>query len=408
MRTWFILLLILAFLLAGCVGNTRGATATQEPPRSARVATRPPASLQAPTATAAPTQTSTPRPTLVPSPAATRTDIPAPTDVPATQRPRLATAVATQAPPTRAAPTKAPRTPTATPTVVRKAAGPASWLKNTTILAEYGRAFNVAPVLGRVGLFGNMDDFAQDVAVWEAKIRPHNGGKKIRPAIHLIYAMATPCGGDCLSYLDDDAGVDIVREYIEPARKRGWLVVLDTQLGSSDPVAQVRRMMAKGYLRYDNVQVALDPEFRAAPGQATPGIPIGSVAAHEVNAAANLLGEYTRSHKLAHKKILLVHSFNFAMIREGAEVRGHPDVDLVLDADGFGSPSLKVATYNALTKRDSFPHIRHRGIKLFPEGPSAPPGHSDTPLLTFRQVFGLEPVEGGERILLRPDVIIIT
>ena len=276
------------------------------------------------------------------------------------------------------------------------------------MLGMYGRAFGVAPVLGRVGLANDMDDLARDVAGWEAKIRPHNGGKEIRPAIHLIYAMATPCGGDCLSYLDDDAGVDIVREYIEPAQKRGWLVVLDTQLGSSDPVAQVRRIIDKGYLRYDNVQVALDPEFRARPGQATPGIPIGSVDAGEVNAVASMLGEYARSQRLPHRKVLLVHAFTFGMIGDRDEMRGHPYVDLVLDADGFGSPSLKVATYNALTSRDAFPHVRHLGIKLFPEGPSAPADHADAPMLTFRQVFGLAPIEGGARIQIPPDVIIMT
>jgi hypothetical protein len=47
-------------------------------------------------------------------------------------------------------------------------------------------------------------------------------------------------------------------------------------------------------------------------------------------------------------------------------------------------------------------------MKLFPEGPSAPADHADAPLLTFRQVFGLEPIEDGARIRFPPDVIIMT
>jgi hypothetical protein len=94
-----------------------------------------------------------------------------------------------------------------------------------------------------------MDDFAKDVGEFSVNLAKVNGGRKIVPVIHLIYAMATPCGtgGECLYYLED-AKEKILDWYIKPAVDRGYLVILDTQHGRSDSVSQVKRMIDKGYL----------------------------------------------------------------------------------------------------------------------------------------------------------------
>ena len=42
-------------------------------------------------------------------------------------------------------------------------------------------------------------------------------------------------------------------------------------------------MIDKGYLKYENVAVAIDPEFRSYPGRDNPGIPIGTVQAWQIN-----------------------------------------------------------------------------------------------------------------------------
>src|SRR5438270_12368319 len=102
--------------------------------------------------------------------------------------------------------------------------------------------------------------------------------------------MATPCqtADTCLAYLDE-TGVDIVRQYIEPAARRGWLVILDDQLGRSTPERELRRMVGRGYLRYDNVVVAFDPEFHTGPKQAVPRVPVGQVRAPAPNGAPSQL-----------------------------------------------------------------------------------------------------------------------
>ena len=86
---------------------------------------------------------------------------------------------------------------------------------------------------------------ATDTAMWVPKIKRVNGGKGVVIAIDLIYGMAIPYKGaaNCLEYLDQSDS-DPADKYMKPATKRGWAVILETQLGRSDPVAEVKRMMA--------------------------------------------------------------------------------------------------------------------------------------------------------------------
>jgi hypothetical protein len=232
-------------------------------------------------------------------------------------------------------------------------------------------------------------------------------------ALHLIYGLAVPCAprGPCLLYLDD-AGVDILRRYIQPARRVGWLVVLDDQLGRSTPAREMARMIAKGYLRYDNVEVAFDPEFRLAPGQTAPGAPTGSVSARELNGAAELLNRECARDRLAHRKMLLVHQWTPPMIRHpGSLWRDLLCVQPVIVMDGIGTPAQKLGTYRrllgGLSGRVALP-----GIKLFPPRPYDLPGQVDVPLLTGPQLSGRVPVpdDAGGRSYLRPPprVIVLT
>ncbi len=348
--------------------------------------------------------TQTPDPFLAQTPVATPIP-PTPTPVPPT---------ATPIPPTDTPipPTPTPVPPTATPTPSQAV----SWLSNATLLGAYGRAFGVAPILGRLGMYDNITEMATDMDKFAAEIRTVNDGKKVLTEIHLIYALAMPCqaNDECLLYLEA-LDSNLVEHYIKPAQQRGWLVVLDTQLGRSDPVTQINRMIEKGYLKYDNVEVALDPEFHVVPGHLTPGIPVGTITAQQVNDAQALLDAYVQKEHLPHKKILIVHQFGDKMVNDGVpfmiqnktDVRVFPNVDLVIVADGFGGPDSKISKYDKMTDSTVYPFIRFRGIKLFPPNPYELAGHYDKPMLTFRQVWGLDPTPGKLRATAPPDVVIM-
>lgn len=293
-----------------------------------------------------------------------------------------------------------------------------SLLSESTLFTVYGRAFGRAPILGRLGTYRGFEDMERDIGPWLEGISSRHGKKRVIPAVHLIYAMATPCkpDDDCLLYLE---GIekDIVGTYIEPAARRGWMVILDTQIGKSTPVEQVRRIIDKGYLEYDNVAVAIDPEFSAAPGQETPpGRPIGTVKASQINKVQRMLDDYTRERRLPTRKILIVHQFGDAnvgdgvppMIRDKKSLETFDNVELVIDADGLGGQAVKMVKYNKMTDAAVYPFTRFRGIKIFFPNPWEKHGHYDKPPMNLDQIFGKEPAEGGKvRIEAPPDVVII-
>jgi len=295
-------------------------------------------------------------------------------------------------------------------------AATAGLLESHTILTVYGRGFSTTPILGMLGTFQDFDELAKGTAETVREIAAVNGGKPVVTGVDLIYAMAVPCQkkGDCLLYLDGGT-LDLIETYIKPAAQRGAIVILDTQLGRSDPVAQVRRMIEKGYLKFENVHVAIDPEFHLLPKRRVPGTPIGTVTAQQVNEVQKLLDEYVVSEHLRTKKILIVHQFGDAavhdgvpyMIRDKKTLATYPNVQLAIDADGLGTPVMKVTKYNLMTNSETYPSVRFRGIKIFYRCPLEKYGHFDKPPMTMKQVFDAAPVPGGPHMAAKPDVVII-
>ena len=292
----------------------------------------------------------------------------------------------------------------------------ASILAGNTLLTVYGRAFNHAPVLGRLGAYEDFKEMEADIQPWIEGIKERNDKKGVIPALHLIYAMATPCRpkDDCLLYLEGRVK-DIVGNFIEPAAKRGWMVILDTQIGKSNPAQQVKRIIDKGYLKFENVAVALDPEFHVYPGKERPGTPIGTIEAAQINEVQRMLDYYVRTEKLKKKKILIVHQFGDPRVNDGVphmienkgDLKSYDNVELVIDMDGLGKRAPKVVKYNRFTDVNFYPFIKFRGIKIFFKNPWEKYNHFDKPPLNLDQIFGLEPVEGGHKINTKPDVIII-
>ncbi|HUO32319.1 MAG TPA: hypothetical protein VMU80_24095 [Bryobacteraceae bacterium] len=293
------------------------------------------------------------------------------------------------------------------------AAGQTGLLETATLFSVYGRGFGISPILGRLGQYKDIDAMAADTRNWVTQIAAVNGGKKVVIGIHLIYALAVPCTGtgNCLYY----KGPSVVERYIQPAAERGWVVILDTQLGRSNPVEQVNHMIAAGFLKYDNVHLAIDPEFHSVPGHFLPGIPIGTVAASQINEVQQILSDYVESAKLKTKKILIVHQFGDAAVHDGVPfmiqdkktLKDFPNVELVIDADGLGTPVVKVYKYNLMTDSHAYPFIHFRGIKVFFPNPWEKRGHFDKPPMTVDEIFGVKPVPGGIRMATQPNVVII-
>jgi len=246
-------------------------------------------------------------------------------------------------------------------------------IANNQILAFYGK-----PDSRSMGILGeySKEDLASLLQGYAKLYDDQNGPDGVVTAFYLIYGTCWP-GGE-IGYLKDS----VVQDYIDFARDRGMLVFVDHQIGKY-PVSEAMDKLLP-WLKYPNVHIALDPEWRTlAPMQE-----IGSISAEEVNAAQAEMSEYMNTHGIPGEKMLVVHQFQDRMISGRERVRAdYEGVLLVHTADGFGSPALKRASYSYNAKATQIPL---KGFKLFFKTTVKGAGY-DIPLLEPSEVLALDP-----------------
>ena len=247
-----------------------------------------------------------------------------------------------------------------------------SILLNNDILAFYGhpRSRNMG-ILGRytkVELNAMLDALAAEYE--EA------GGRKIRKAFYLIYGTAWPEG---------EIGIiqeSLLREYVEFALEHNILVFIDHQIGKYEPEDSIRLMLP--WLKYPNVHLALDPEWRTT----KPMVEIGTVSADELNRVQRIMEDYMVENKIPGERLLVIHQFKYGMISSRDKVLSNfTKVRLVHCADGFGNPQVKRSSYASNAQAVNMPV---KGFKLFFNFEIPGAGY-DYPLLSPREVFQLNP-----------------
>ena len=206
-----------------------------------------------------------------------------------------------------------------------------------------------------------------------ARLEP---GKRLLPAFELIAVIALSSPGRDGKYRFRQPR-SVIERYLRMARKRRLLLLLDIQPGRSTFIEEAKRL--RRYLREPGVGLALDPEWNMGPG-GVPGERIGSVQAAMVNKVSRLMARITRRHGLP-QKLLVVHQFTEDMVRAKHRVEVRRNVAVVLNADGFGTPSQKRAKYEELAPPRRSP--LEPGFKLFYE--------EDENLMSPKQVLALKP-----------------
>ena len=225
-------------------------------------------------------------------------------------------------------------------------------VQHDLVVSYYG-----APQTPSMGILGQYppDQMADLLDQRAASFRFLTRSWNVLPAVHLVYAVAQPdSGGDSLRYLDDRT----VRQFIDMARRRGFVTILDLQIGHSDALAEVEAIAP--YLEEPDVFVALDPEF-ALPDSTNPGEKIGSIDARGINEVQSYLALLSAVNHLP-EKMLIVHQFEGYMITNAESIERRDDVDLVIDMDGYGPAGVKEAKYQTYSAADYAPH---GGIKIF-------------------------------------------
>ena len=133
------------------------------------------------------------------------------------------------------------------------------------------------------------------------------------PTFEIITTVASAEAGADGDY-SLESSLDHIRPWVDAAGAAGFYVVLDLQPGYTDFLTQASA--TRSCWPPPHVGLALDPEWRLAPGEQHMA-DIGQVSADEVNRVASWLAELTRRHALP-QKLLVLHQFRLDMLPDRA------------------------------------------------------------------------------------------
>lgn len=165
------------------------------------------------------------------------------------------------------------------------------------------------------------------------------------------------------------------------AKKINAIVFLDVQVGFSK--VQTEIPLLEKYLKMPNVHLGIDPEFSMKEGS-VPGKRIGTYDATDVNFTTNYLVSLVKKYNLP-PKIFILHRFTRKMVTNYKNIKLHPEIQFVMDMDGWGEPELKQGTYRDWIVKEP---VQFTGFKLFYKNDiKKAPNHMMTP----EEVLKLKP-----------------
>jgi len=245
------------------------------------------------------------------------------------------------------------------------------------IVAYYGNYYSTQMgVLGEYPVEQMLAMLASTTAQWAAA----DPTTPVVPALEYIAVVAQESAGADGMYrlrMPDDQ----IEKTIELADRIHGLVFLDIQVGLS--TLEKELPLLEPYLRMPQVQLAIDPEFSMKYGN-RPGTVIGTFDASDINYAASYLANLVKEYHLP-PKVLVIHRFTEAMVTHYKQIQPLPEVQIVMNMDGWGSQAKKRGTYNAVIYPEP---IQFTGVKLFYKNDLRPPS---TGLLTPPEVLALTP-----------------
>lgn len=222
------------------------------------------------------------------------------------------------------------------------------------IVAYYGNFYSKKMgVLGEYPPDEMLKRLAVEVKKWEAA----DSTMPVQPALHYIAATAQGSPGKDGKYRlrMPSKQIDSV---IKLAARINALVFLDVQVGFSNVEAEIPPL--EKYLKLPQVHLGIDPEFSMKTGK-KPGTVIGTMDAADVNFVSNYLANLVKANNLP-PKILVVHRFTRPMITNYKNIKTRPEVQIVMDMDGWGEPTLKYDSYKSYIANEP---VQFTGFKLF-------------------------------------------
>lgn len=230
---------------------------------------------------------------------------------------------------------------------------PGAILPYRRVVAFYGNFYcKGMGILGELGEEEVLQRLRRQADAWQQA----DSTIPVVPAIHYIAVTAqnSPCDGTYRARMPEKE----ICKSIAMAEKIKGLVFLDVQVGQSTLQQELPRL--KPYLQLPQVHLGIDPEFSMKTGK-RPGTVIGSYDAADVNYASGFLADLVKEYKLP-PKILVVHRFTRPMLTNYRHIQLRPEVQIVINMDGFGSPDLKRSSYLHFVSREP---VQFTGFKVF-------------------------------------------
>lgn len=177
------------------------------------------------------------------------------------------------------------------------------------------------------------------------------------PALHYIAVSAQRSPGQNKKYRLRMPFSQIDKA-IELAKRINAIVFLDVQVGHS--TLQEELPALEPYLKLPNVHLGIDPEYSMKGGQ-VPCSVVGTFDAVDINYASTYLSQLVNKYQIT-PKILVVHRFTKEMVTNYKNIVTRPEVQIVMNMDGFGFPAKKIDSYkNAIANEP----VQFTGFKLF-------------------------------------------
>jgi hypothetical protein len=246
------------------------------------------------------------------------------------------------------------------------------------IVAYYGNFLSK-----NMGVLGEYppDEMLARLASTTAQWAQADPSTPVIPAIHYIAVVAQGSAGKDGKYRARMSDEQIDKALTLAERVNG-IVFLDIQVGLSDVQSEIPPL--EKYLSMPNVELGIDPEFAMKTSGVKPGREIGTYDADDINFAAQYLANLVREHNLP-PKILLVHRFTEDMVTNSKKIKPLPEVQVIMDMDGWGDQAKKIGTYTYVVASEP---VQFTGFKLFYKNDLLPPS---TGMLTPKQVLNLTP-----------------